>query len=147
MGKIIISFLVCFATAANVVAQSNTTAATPSQAVEVLPAEQIVGVGLPILFISFLVFMLTSLVKYFLDFRLKSKLIERGMSEQLSAYLLSQYDKNNHKEVVKLAILCCGMGVGLTMVYLTAPVHIHSLAIMAFSLALSYLAYFFYLRR
>ena len=90
--------------------------------------------------------MLTSLVKYFLEFRLKNKLIDRGMAEQLSTYLLSKNAHEKQNEAIKLAILFCGIGAGLTMTYLTAPINIHSLAIMAFSLGLSYLAYFFYLR-
>lgn len=106
-----------------------------------------IGIILPILFIAFLVFMLISLVKYFLEFRLKNKLIEKGMSEQLSAYLLNNDDQEKQNDVIKLAILFCGIGTGLMTTYLTAPINIHSLAIMAFSLGLSYLAYFFYLRK
>ena len=96
---------------------------------------------------SFLIFMLSSLVRYFLEFRLKNKLIDRGMAEQLSAYLLSKNGQEKQNEVIKSAILFCGIGAGLTVTYLTAPINMHSLAIMAFSLGLSYFAYFFYLRR
>ena len=102
---------------------------------------------LPILFIGFLVFMLITLIKYFLEFRLKSKLIDRGMSEQLSAYILNKSDREKQHEAMKLAILFFGIGAGLTLTYWTAPIHLHSLAIMACSIGLSYLAYFFYLRR
>lgn len=120
----------------------NTPGADKSSAVE--PIREII---LTILFISFLIFMLTTLVKYFLDYRLKSKLVDRGMSEQLTAHLSGSNDQDKQKEVIKLAILFCGIGLGLTITYLTAPIHIHSLAIMVFSLGLSYLAYFFYLRK
>lgn len=109
--------------------------------------EPISEILLPVLFILSLVFMLISLIRYFLEFRLKNKLIDRGMSEQLSAYLVKKNDKEKQHELIKLSILFCGIGLGLTMVYLTSPIHIHSLAIMAFSIGLSYLVYFFYLRR
>lgn len=102
---------------------------------------------LPMLFMAFLAFMLVSLVKYFFEYRLRNKLIERGMHEQLSAYLSNKNEQEKRNEAVKLAILFCGIGAGLIVVYFTTPVHIHSLAIMAFSLGLSYLAYFLYLRR
>jgi len=102
---------------------------------------------LPMLFIAFLIFMLTRLVKYFLEFRIKNKLIERGMSEQLSAYLLDNNEHEKRNDAVKWAILLCGIGVGLTATYLTAPIDIHSLAIMAFSLGLSYWVYFLYLKK
>ncbi len=102
---------------------------------------------LPILFISFLIFMLITAVKYFLEFRIKNKLIEKGMAEQLSAYLLSNNEQEKKNDVAKWAILLCGIGVGLIITYLTAPIDIHSFAIMAFSLGLSYWAYFFYLKK
>lgn len=118
-----------------------------STSVEPRTIEPVSQILLPVLFITFLVFMLINLIRYFLEFRLKNKLIDRGMSEQLSAYLLNKNEQEKKNEAIKLAILSCGIGIGLTMTYLTAPVHIHSLAIMAFSIGLSYLAYFFYLKR
>lgn len=128
-------------------AQNNPTIDTPPNAVAPLASEPMVGIIFPILFMAFLVFMLAMLMKYFLDYRLKNKLIDRGMSEPLTAYLVDNNDREKQNEVMKLAILFCGIGMGLLLTYLTAPIHIHSLAIMAFSLGLSYLAYFFYLRR
>jgi hypothetical protein len=101
----------------------------------------------PILFMGFVIFILTSLVKYYLDFRLKNKMIDRGMSEQLSAHLLNKNDQNKCNEVIKMAILFCGIGIGLITTHLTRPINIHSLAIMAFSIGLSYFGYFFYLRK
>lgn len=147
MRKIIISFGGFLTPIANAFAQSEPKIATQPNTVEPVVSESIAGIVFPILFISFLIFMLITLVKYFLDFRLKNKLIDRGMSEQLSAYLLNQNNQNNPNLVIKLAFLFCGIGLGLLITYLTAPVHIHSLAIMAFSLGFSYLAYFFYLRK
>ncbi len=146
MKKILTSILVPLATV-QAFAQHTPLADNQSSAAEAATVEPISQILLPILFITFLVFMLVTLVKYFLDFRIKNKLINRGMSEQLSAYLLSKNGGEKRNEAIKLAILFCGIGIGLTITYLTAPVHIHSLAIMAFSLGLSYWAYFFCLRR
>lgn len=148
MKKIIISIGVCITSLNHVFSQNNQPIldAKPTNA-ESLPTASVSDVILPILFISFLIFMLTCVVKYFLDYRLKNKLINHGMSEQLSAHLLAQYGKNKLDDVIKWAILFCGIGAGLIFTYITGPINIHSLAIMAFSLGLSYLAYFFYLRR
>lgn len=146
MKKLITSLLILSATV-QAFAQNKTITVSQSSPVEPSASEPIAGIILPILFIIFLVFMLTSLIKYFLEYRLKNKLIDRGMSEQLSAYLLNTTDQEKQNEVIKLAILFCGIGLGFTITYLTAPIHLHSLAIMAFSVGLSYLAYFFYLRR
>lgn len=108
-----------------------------------LPSE----VLLPILFILFLVFVIINLIKYFLDYRIKNKLIERGMTEQLSAFIMDKNFQEKKDDVVKLAIIFTGVGVGLLLTYLTSPINLHSLAIMAFSLGISYLAYFFYLKK
>jgi hypothetical protein len=128
-------------------AQNHLITGNSSSAHELETIEPLAGIILPILFISVLVFMLITLIKYFLDYRLKNKLIDRGMAEQLSAYLGGKNNQEKQTEVVRMAILLCGIGTGLTLTYFTAPIHLHSLAIMAFSLGLSYLAYFFYLRR
>jgi hypothetical protein len=146
MKKILSSIIMLLLTV-KAFAQNNLITDNKSNAAEFATIEPISQIMLPVLFITFLVFMLITLIKYFLEFRLKNKLIDRGMSEQLSAYLLDKNDKEKQNEVIRLAILFCGIGAGLTMTYLTAPIHIHSLAIMAFSLGLSYLVYFFYLRR
>ncbi len=145
--KRLLAFIIISLGTVPVFAQNRPTMDTPPNAVDPLASEPIAGIMFPILFMAFLVFMLTLLIKYFLDFRLKNKLIDRGMSEQLTAYLLDKNDREKQQEVIKLAILFCGIGLGLLLTYFTAPIHIHSLAIMAFSLGLSYLAYFLYLRR
>lgn len=137
--------IVVLLTTVQAFAQNAAIVATPSGSVEP-QSEPIYGILLPILFLVFLVFMLISLIKYFLEYRFKNKLIDRGMSEQLSAYLLDKNKQEKQNEVVKLAILFSGLGIGLILIYLTTPIHIHSLAIMAFSLGLSYLVYYFYLR-
>ncbi|MFN3852612.1 MAG: DUF6249 domain-containing protein [Spirosomataceae bacterium] len=146
MRKIIMSFLGCLIPIASAFAQ-NQSITTQSDVNEPLLSESKTEIIMPILFISFLIVMLISLVKYFLDFRLKNKLIDRGMSEQLSAYLSNKNDQEKKDEVIKLAILFCGIGLGLLITYFSAPIDIHSLAIMSFSLGISYLAYFFYLRK
>lgn len=146
MKKLLLSILMLLTTVRGFTQNKPVTDNTLNIA-EPTTTERISEIIFPILFILFFVFMLISLIKYFLDFRLKNKLIDRGMSDQLSAYLVKKNDKEKQQEAVKLAILFCGVGAGLIMTYLTIPIHIHSLAIMAFSLGLSYLAYFFYLRK
>lgn len=139
--------LISLATTVNAFAQNNGNKTSNAKSIDVEPlsSEPIGEIILPMLFIGFLIFMLVVGVKYFLDFRLKNKMIDKGMSEQLSAYLFNKNDQNS--DVIKLAILFCGIGTGLILTHLTSPINIHSLAIMAFSIGLSYFAYFFYLRR
>lgn len=133
----------------NVMAQNSGIQTSNAKPIDVDPLTSDPGgqIIFPILFIGFLIFTLTSLVKYFLDFRLKNKMIDKGMSEQLSAYLFNINAQNKYNEVIKIAILFCGIGTGLIFTHLTGPLNLHSLAIMAISIGLSYFAYFFYLRK
>ncbi|TWI85772.1 hypothetical protein IQ13_0940 [Lacibacter cauensis] len=148
MKKLTILLLIGLSTTATAFAQQTNPVTDAGSPVADLPlSASRAEILLPVLFISFLLVILTSLIKYFLDFRLKNKLIERGMQEQLTAYLSAKNEHEKQNEVVKLSILFLGLGLGLLLTYFTAPVDLHSLAIMAMSLGLSYLAYFLYLRK
>jgi hypothetical protein len=146
MKKLII-ILISLSSTVNTIAQNNQNQRLNTKPIDVEPyVSDLSGqIILPILFISFLIFMLTLLVRHFLDFRLKNKMIDKGLSDQLSTYLFHKNDQKS--DIIKLAILFCGIGAGLIITYFTRPINIHSLAIMAFSIGLSYFAYFFYLRR
>lgn len=110
-----------------------------NQAIHVEAVMSIILAGL-------LVFSIISSVKYILEHRLKNKIIDRGIPEQLATSILEKNSKNKSDEAMKLAILLCSVGAGLTITYCTMPLHIHSLAIMAFSVGAGYLGYFFYLK-
>lgn len=148
MKKLIIGLISLLSTV-NVMAQNSgiqKSIAKPTD-FDSIASDSIDHIIFPILFMGFVIFILTSMVKYFLDFRLKNKMIDKGMTEQLSTYLFNINDQNKNNEVIKMAILLCGIGTGLILTHLTRPINIHSLAIMAFSIGLSYFAYFFYLRK
>lgn len=85
-------------------------------------------------------------VKLFFDNRLKNKIIDKGISEQLAVSILQNKDDDNKKEAIKWFFLLVGIGLGLTIIYKQLPLGIHSAAIMAFSIAASFLGYYFYLR-
>ncbi|MFT3796615.1 hypothetical protein [Flavobacterium sp.] len=108
--------------------------------------EPIIGPVFPILFMAFLVFMLVSGIKYFLEFRLRNKMIDKGMSEQMLTHL-SNKNEDKVDDAIKLALLFSGLGIGLSLTYLAGPISMLSLAIMASSIGLSYFAYFCYLRQ
>ncbi len=100
-----------------------------------------------ILPIVLFVFLLLQVIKYILSHKLKNKIIDRGISEQLANSILEKSEGDKKDDSIKWALLLLGLSAGLMVSYYTMPLNIHSLAIMTFSLGLSYLAYFFYLRR
>lgn len=146
MKKVLTSALILTATL-TAFAQNAPTAPTPLQTTAASPGQYPLEFLFPIAFMSFLIVMVVTLVKYFLEFRLKSKLIEKGMANQFSDYLSAKDQREKQNEAVKLAILFGGIGLGLLLTYLSAPVDLHSIAMMSFSLGLSFWAYFIYLKK
>lgn len=102
---------------------------------------------MPLFVITLLVVLVIKLTRYILDYRLKNKIIDRGISEQLASSILEKSTTDKKDDSIKWAFLLLGLSGGLTVTYHTMPLHLHSLGIMAFSLGLSYLVYYYYLRR
>lgn len=96
--------------------------------------------------LAVLAFILTFLQKI-LEHRLKNRILDKGIPENLVSTLL-QTNNNDEKNVnIKWFAILAGLGAGLLIVYYTQPLDIHSLAIMAFSISLSFLGYYFFTRR
>jgi hypothetical protein len=102
---------------------------------------------LPIIAITLAVMLIIQVTKYILDHKLRNKIIDRTISEQLANSILQKSAADKKDESVKWSILLLSLSGGLTVAYHTMPLHIHSLAIMAFSAGISYLIYFFYLQK
>lgn len=86
-------------------------------------------------------------IKWMLDHHLKNKLIDKGAPENVVAQLLQPAINDNKNTTVKWFALLMGLGIGLSFVDYYQPLGIHSLAIMCFSLATSFLGYYFYISR
>jgi hypothetical protein len=94
----------------------------------------------------FMIFIL-AIVKRIIDNRLKDKIVEKGIPENVISSILQTNPKEDRNINIKWFAILAGMGIGLTIIYYTLPLGIHSLAIMAFCLAASFLGYFFFLRQ
>lgn len=94
----------------------------------------------------FMIFIL-GILKRIMDFRLKNKIVEKGIPENLVSSILQTHPQENRNINVKWFAILTGLGAGLTIIYYTLPLGIHSLAIMAFCIAASFLGYFFYLKQ
>jgi len=92
------------------------------------------------------VFILT-IIKLILDHRLKMKMIEKGVSDKLAEQFLQPTEKDVKSRTVKWLLILAGIGLGLTILSLFLPLGVHSFAIMAFCLALSFFGYYTYQKR
>jgi hypothetical protein len=90
---------------------------------------------------------LITLVRKRLDFVLKSKMIDKGVSESLAAQFLDTSKKNNKTVTIKWFTILCGIGTGLALIQMFQPYGVHSLTIMVFCIAASFLGFYFYLKQ
>jgi hypothetical protein len=96
--------------------------------------------------ILFMAFFL-AIIKWILEHRLKNKIIDKGVSENLVASVLQTTTKQDGNANIKWFAILAGIGAGLTIVNYTLPLGIHSLAIMFFSTAASFLGYYFFVKK
>jgi hypothetical protein len=86
-------------------------------------------------------------VRWILDYRLKNKLIEKGAPDHVVSQLLQPVTNDNKNITIKWFAMLMGLGIGLSLVNYFQPLGIHSLAMMSFSLATSFLGYYFFIKR
>ena len=93
----------------------------------------------------FMLFILT-IIRRMLEYRLKNKIVEKGIPENIAASVLQTSNTDDSYATIKWFFILMGIGAGLTIVHYTRPLGIHSLAVMAFSMAASFLGYFLFVR-
>ncbi|MFC0773781.1 hypothetical protein [Terrimonas alba] len=91
-------------------------------------------------------FFIISILKRIFEYRLKNKIVEKGIAENIASSILQTDARENKDSNIKWAAILAGLGAGLTLINYTMPLGIHSLAIMSFCIALSFLGYFLYLK-
>jgi len=88
-----------------------------------------------------------SLVKLIFDHRVKKRLIDKGAAEDIVSKLLYPGEKDNRNLAIKWAVIFAGIGTGLSLITAFQPFGLHSLAIMSFCIAASFIAYYFLTRK
>jgi 1,4-dihydroxy-2-naphthoate octaprenyltransferase len=81
------------------------------------------------------------------DYRIKSKVIEKGTSENIVQQLVQPNKKNPRNTLVQWFFILAGIALGFTIINLTRPFGLHSLAIMAFCIAAGFAGAYFFIRR
>jgi hypothetical protein len=88
-----------------------------------------------------------SIIRLFLDSRIKNRMIEKGVPETVVEQFLQPTNRDSKSNAIKwFLVTACG-GLGLAVISITLPLGIHSVSIMAISISLGFLAYYFYIRR
>jgi len=95
------------------------------------------------LFMGMLMYFIINIIKRIFDHRLKNKIVDKGISENIANSILSTERENGNTNIKWFSILA-GIGIGLMGVNYTQPLGFHSLAIMSFSISLSFLGYYLF---
>jgi hypothetical protein len=90
---------------------------------------------------------LLAFVKLILDHRIKNRMIERGVGENVVSQLLQPGKKETANAAIKWFVIFAGIGLGLTLIDLFQPIGIHSLAIMSFCIAGGFLGYYYFTKK
>lgn len=94
----------------------------------------------------FMYFIIVVMNKIF-EHRLKNKIVDKGITETVAQSILQTKSAEESKTAnIKWFSILAGIGIGLTGVNYTQPLGFHSLAIMAFSISLSFLGYYLFIR-
>jgi hypothetical protein len=109
--------------------------------------EQVFGVCAGIFIMLAILGFIITFLKQILEHRLKNRILDKGIPEELVTTLLQPKNGEEKNVNIKWFAILAGLGAGLLIVYYTQPLDIHSLAIMAFSISLSFLGYYFFTRR
>jgi hypothetical protein len=89
-------------------------------------------------------YFILTVLKRILEHRLKNKIIDKGISENIASSILQTTPTEGRNAYIKWFAILAGIGLGLTGVNYTQPLGFHSLAIMAFSISLSFLGYYLF---
>lgn len=99
-----------------------------------------------IIVIALISFTILTIIKRWMEYRLKNKLIDNGLSENIINSVLQDGTNRNKNSNIKWFAILAGVGTALTIINYTLPLGIHSIAIMTFCVSASFLGYFFFLK-
>ncbi|MDH6253421.1 uncharacterized membrane protein YhaH (DUF805 family) [Chryseobacterium sp. H1D6B] len=118
---------------------------TQNDSIPIIDKDIQVMIGI-IISISLIAFTILGIIKRWMDYRLKNKLIDNGLSENIIKAILEDGTTRNKNSTIKWSILLAAVGIALTIINYTLPLGIHSVAIMTFCVSASFLIYYFFLK-
>jgi len=87
------------------------------------------------------------IIKQSLDYKLKNKMLDKQTGEPVIAQLLQpESNKESRKYLLQWFFILTAIGTGFTAMKLSGPFGLHSLAIMAFSIAAGFGGYYYFTR-
>lgn len=102
----------------------------------------IINISAIILVVYLVSSFILQIIRQNFEFRIKNKLIEKGVEEPIVRQMVQPPKKDQQHLVLQWFFVLAGIAVGFTLMQFTRPFGLHSLAIMAFSIAAGFGGYF-----
>ena len=97
-----------------------------------------------IFFSALFMFFLLTILKWVLEFRLKKKIVDKGVTDDLAVSILQTGKKESRHASIKWFALLFSLGIAFIIISNSLPLGFHSLAAICISIAIGFLGYFFY---
>jgi FtsH-binding integral membrane protein len=141
MKKVIIAPAILFSTLA-AFAQDNREPIVDRSLVE-----DVINISVIVLVIYLISSFILQLIRQNFDYRLKSKILEKGTAETLVSQLVEPDKKDQGQTLLQWIFVLTGIAFGFMIIHFSRPFGLHSLAIMAFCVAASLGGYYYFSRR
>ena len=89
-------------------------------------------------------YFILQIIKNAMSFRIKHRILDKGTEENIVRQLLQPDKKGNQNYTLQWFFMLAAIGVGLVLVKIIQPFGLHSLAILAFSIAAGFGSYYYF---
>jgi hypothetical protein len=86
-------------------------------------------------------------IKTAMTARIKNRMLDKGTEENIVRELLRPEKKDNKKDILQWFFMLVAVGIGLLLIKIILPFGIHSLAILALSIAAGFGGYYYFSRQ
>lgn len=90
---------------------------------------------------------ITQVINSAMNHRIKNRILDKAPDENIVRELLKPEIKENKKQILQWFFMLVAIGLGLLLVKIAAPFGLHSLAILAISIAAGFGAYYYFSRQ
>ena len=81
------------------------------------------------------------------SYRIKNRILDKGTEENIVRQILQPDKKENKNYILQWFFIMVAIGVAFLLLMLTSPFGLHSLAIIAFSIAAGFGAYYYFTKK
>jgi hypothetical protein len=89
---------------------------------------------------------LLQIVKQHYSYRIRNRILDKGTEENIVRQILRPEKKERRNSILQWFFMLAAIGIGLILITLITPFGLHSLAILALSLAAGFGAYYYFSR-